>query len=79
MKKTVVFGFTGVVGSSFLEFTRNDQNFLFTSRKKSKNCIKWNLNKSLSNFPIKEFNLYRNYHYINRRIGCHMSGNRIME
>lgn len=51
-----MFGFTGVVGSSFLEFTKNEQNYLFTSRKKTKNCIKWNLNKNLSNFPIKEFN-----------------------
>ena len=54
MKKNIVFGFTGVVGQSFLKLTKNKRNYFFSSKNKSKNNIKWNLNKNLSNFPLKE-------------------------
>jgi len=52
--KNLVFGFSGTVGYSFYKLVKNNKNYIFSSKNKSKNFCKWNLNKSLKKFPVRE-------------------------
>ena len=55
MKKNIVFGSSGLVGSAFYELLKNDKNFIFFS-KNNKKFEKFNLNNNIKKFPIKEVN-----------------------
>lgn len=53
MKVNIVFGVTGLVGKQFYNLYKKN-NFYFSSRSKFKDSIQWNLDKNLSDFPIKK-------------------------
>ena len=53
MKINLVFGSSGTIGLSLYKTINNQKNIVFYSNKKFKKFKKWNLNKSLRNFPIK--------------------------
>ena len=53
MKINIVFGATGLVGKEFYTLNKKN-NFYYSSRSKFKDSIRWNLDKNLSDFPIKK-------------------------
>jgi hypothetical protein len=55
LKKNIVFGSSGLVGSAFYKLLKNDKSFIFFS-KNNKRFKKFNLNNSIKNFPIKNVN-----------------------
>ena len=52
--KNLVFGSTGLIGKAFYKLNYKDKFFLYSSTKKKKENIHWNLNKDLKDFPIKK-------------------------
>ena len=55
MKKNIVFGSSGLVGSAFYQLLKNDKNFIFFS-KDNKKFKKFNLNTNIEKFPLKYVN-----------------------
>ena len=53
MKINIVFGATGLVGKEFYTLNKKN-NFYYSSRSKFKDFIQWDLDKNLSDFPIKK-------------------------
>ncbi len=52
-KVNLVFGSSGLIGKSFKKVLKKDKNYIFFS-KNTKNFLKYDLNKSLKNFPYKK-------------------------
>ncbi len=55
MKKNLVFGSSGLVGSAFYNLIKDHKNFIFYS-KNDRRFKKFNLNSNLKNFPFKNVN-----------------------
>lgn len=53
MKKNIVFGASGLIGSAFYKILKNNKNFIFYSKSNKKFNI-LNLNNNLTGFPLKE-------------------------
>ena len=54
-KVNLVFGGSGLIGSSLKKKIKNKKNFIFISKNK-KNFLNFNLNKNINNFPYKKIN-----------------------
>jgi len=52
--KNLVFGSTGLIGKAFYKLNYKKNSFLYSSTKRNKRNIYWDLNKDLKNFPIKK-------------------------
>lgn len=55
MKKNIVFGSSGLVGSAFYKLLKNDKNFIFYSKNDNR-FKKFNLNSNIKNFYYKDIN-----------------------
>ena len=55
MSKNIILGASGLVGSSIKELLKNKKNYFFFSKDKKK-FIRFNLDKNIKKFPIKNIN-----------------------
>mgnify|MGYP006077328063 CR=1 FL=1 len=55
MKKNIVFGSSGLVGSAFYDLLKKKKNFIFYSKNNQK-FEKFNLNSDIKKFPFKDIN-----------------------
>ena len=56
MKKNIVFGSSGLVGSAFYKLLKNDKNFIFYGNNDTR-FKKFNLNSNIDNFPFKDIDI----------------------
>ena len=56
MKKNIIFGSSGLIGSSFHSLVKNNKNFIFYSRNDAR-FKKFNLNSNIKKFPHKDVNI----------------------
>ena len=56
MKKNIIFGSSGLIGSSFHSLLKNNKNFIFYSRNDAR-FKKFNLNSNIKKFPHKDINI----------------------
>jgi hypothetical protein len=55
LKKNIVFGSSGLVGTAFYDLLKKKKNFIFYSKNNQK-FEKFNLNSDIKKFPFKDIN-----------------------